>query len=234
MPGLPGRPELVLAAPFAAVLAVVGALALDGSAVFGLGVGTALVGAAWAGAAWEESGAGELALVVGARAAARTAGGLLVVCGAAVLVGTAATLLVGALLATAAVVLRRPDPNRAAPTGAPLPDEPEGPVVLSSLHPPAPTFRIGSAGSARTVSPPVRILSSRSLGEEWLRTTALLDAAPEPLTREAIAGRRASVLDELERRDPEGFARWLAHGADRGSNPAEFLREAPGAGGGTG
>jgi hypothetical protein len=231
VPGLPGGPALVLAAPFAAVLAVVGGLALDGSAVFGLVVVTGLVGAAWAGGAWEESRAGEVALVAGARAAARTAGGLLVVCGAAVLVGTTVTLLAGALLAVAAVVLRRPDPGRAAPAGAPHPDEPEGPVVLSPLHPPAPTFRIGSAGSARAVLPPVRILSSRALGEEWLRTTALLAAAPEPLTREAVAARRASVLDELERRDPEGFARWLAQGTDRGSNPAEFLGEEPPAGG---
>lgn len=223
MHGLPGRPALVLAAPFAAVLAVVGGLALDGSAVFGLVVVTALVGGAWAGAAWEESRAGDLALVAGARAAVRTGGGLLVVCGAALLVGTAVTLLAGALLAAAAVVLRGPDPGRAAPSGALLPDEPEGPVVLSPLHPAAPSFRIGSAGSARTVLPPVRILSSRSLGEEWLRTTALLDAAPDPLTREAVAARRAAVLDELERRDPEGFARWLADGTGRGGNPAEFL-----------
>ena len=230
MPGLPGRPALVIAAPFAAVLAVVGGTALDGSAVFGLGVVTALVGAAWAGAAWEESRAGDLALVAGARAAALTVGGLLVLCGAALLVGTPATLVAGALLAAAAVVLRRPDPSRAAPAGAPLPDEPESPVVLSPLHPLAPSFRIGSAGSARTVLPPVRILSSRSLGEEWLRTTALLDAAPEPHTREAVAARRASVLDELERRDPEGVARWLALGTDRGGNPAEFLRDEPGAG----
>ena len=225
MPGLPSRPALVLAAPFAAVLAVVGGLALDGSAVVGLGFITALVGAARAGAAWEESRAGGVALVAGAGAAARTAGGMLVLCGAALLVGTAATLVVGALLAAAAVALRRPDPSRAVPAGTPLPDEPESPVVLSSLHPPAPTFRIGSAVSARTVLPPVRILGNRALGEEWLRTTALLDGSPEPLTREAVAARRASVLDELERRDPEGFARWLAHGTDRASNPAEFLRE---------
>ena len=223
MHGLPGRPALVLAAPFAAVLAVVGGLALDGSAVVGLGVVTALVGGAWAGAAWEESRAGDLALVAGVRAAVRTGGGLLVLCGAALLVGTALTLLAGALLAGAAVVLRRPDPGRAAPSGPLLADEPEVPVVLSPLHPAAPSFRIGSAGTARTVLPPVRVLSSRSLGEEWLRTTALLDAAPDPLTREAVAARRAAVLDELERRDPEGFARWLAAGTDRGGNPAEFL-----------
>ena len=230
MPGLPGRPLLVIAAPFAAVLAVVGGTALDGSGVFGLGVVTGLVGAAWAGAAWEESRAGDLALVAGARAAALTVGGLLVVCGAALLVGTPATLVAGALLAVAAVVLRRPDPSRSAPAGAPLADEPESPVVLSPLHPAAPSFRIGSAGSARTVLPPVRMLSSRSLGEEWLRTTALLDASPEPHTREAVAARRASVLDELERRDPEAVARWLALGSDRGGNPAEFLRDEPGAG----
>jgi hypothetical protein len=42
--------------------------------------------------------------------------------------------------------------------------------------------------------------------------------------------RRAAVLDELERRDPEGLARWLALGAERGDNPAEFLREEPRAG----
>jgi len=231
VPGLPGRPPLVLAAPFAAVLAVVGGLALDGSAVLGLGVVTALVGAAWAGAAWEESRVRELALVAGARAAVRTGGGLLVVCGAAVLVGTAATLVAGALLATAAVVLHRPDQGRAAPAQASFADEPEGPVVLSPLHPAAPTFRIGSAGSARTVLPPVRILSSRSLGEEWLRTTAVMDASPEPSTREAVAARRASVLDELERRDPEGFARWLAQDTHGASNPAEFLGEDPRAGG---
>jgi hypothetical protein len=229
VPGLPLRPALVLAAPFAAVLAVVGGLALEGSGVFGLGVVTALVGAAWGAAAWEESRAGEVALVAGAQAAARTVGGVLVVCGATMLVGTPATLVAGALLAVAAVVLRRPDPSRAAPAGAPLPDEPESPVVHSPLHP-APQFRSVPAGSARTVLPPVRILSSRSLGEEWLRTTALLDASPEPLTREAVAARRAAVLDELERRDPEAITRWLALGTDRGSNPAEFLREEPGTG----
>lgn len=225
MPGLPARPALVLAAPFGAVLAVVGGLGLEGSAFVGLGVVSALVAAGRAGAAWEESRAGEVALVAWAWTAACTAGGLLVLCGAALLVGTAATLLAAALLAAAALVLRRPAPGHTAPAGTPLPDESESPVVLSPLHPAAPTFRIGSTGSTRTVLPPVRFLSNRSLGEEWLRTTALLDVSPDPLTPEAVAARRASILDELERRDPDGFARWLGDGADRGSNPAEFLRE---------
>jgi hypothetical protein len=226
VPGLPGRPALVLAAPFAAGLAVVGGLALDGRALFGLVVVTALVGAGWAGAAWEEWRQGDAALVAGVRAAARTAGGLLVLCGAAVLVGTAVALVAGALLVVAALLLHRPDPGRRAAAGAPLPAEREGPVVLSPLHPAAPSFRIGAAGTARSVLPPVRSLSSEMLGEEWQRTSALLEAAPDPITGDAVAARRAAVLDELERRDPAGFARWLAaHGTDRSSNPAEFVGE---------
>ena len=227
MPGLSARPALVLAAPFAVVLAVAGVLALDGSAVFGLGVVTGLVGATWAGAAWEGSRDREVALFSAARAVALTGGGLLVLCGAAVLVGTAVTLLAGAVLAAAAVLLHRPDPSRAAPA---LPDEPEGPVVLSPLHPAAPTFRIGAVGSVREVLPPVRGLSAGALGEEWLRTTAVLEDSPEPGTRHAVAARRQSVLDELERRDSAGFARWLAQGTDRGGNPAVFVREEPGDG----
>jgi hypothetical protein len=225
VPGLPARPALILTAPFGAVLAVVGGLGLEGSAFVGLGVVSALVAAGRAGAVWEESRAGEVALVAWAWTAACTAGGLLVLCGAALLVGTAATLLAAALLAAAALVLRRPAFGHTTPAGTPLPDGSESPVVLSPLHPAAPTFRIGSTGSTRTVLPPVRLLSNRSLGEEWLRTTALLDVSPDPLTPEAVAARRASILDELERRDPDGFARWLGDGADRGSNPAEFLRE---------
>ena len=227
MPGFPGRPALVLAAPFAAVLAVVGVLALDGSGVYGLAVLTLLVGGAWAGAAWEGSRDGATALAEGLRAATRTGGGLLVVCGAAQLAGTAATLVAGALLAAAALLRGS---GRAAAVGAPIADEPDSPVILSPLHPAAPTFRIGSTGSVRSAPPPVRDLDTRSLGEEWVRTTALLDASPEPATRVAIAARRQAVLDELEGRDPEGIARWLAPGTDRGGNPAEFVREDPGAG----
>jgi hypothetical protein len=45
--------------------------------------------------------------------------------------------------------------------------------------------------------------------------------------------RRVAALDELERRDPAGFARWLAAGATAGSNPAQYLRGDSSAGSGT-
>jgi hypothetical protein len=46
----------------------------------------------------------------------------------------------------------------------------------------------------------------------------------EPAARQEIVRRRAEALDELERRAPSGFARWLT--AERGlcSDPADFVR----------
>jgi hypothetical protein len=57
-----------------------------------------------------------------------------------------------------------------------------------------------------------------------VRTTAALAGRLEPAARREIVRRRAEALDELERRDPSGFARWLT--AERGprSDPADFVR----------
>lgn len=60
---------------------------------------------------------------------------------------------------------------------------------------------------------PVAALSTEALGREWQRTAAALSAALEPTTRQHVVRRRQDTLDELERRDPEGFARWLTAGA---------------------
>ena len=68
-------------------------------------------------------------------------------------------------------------------------------------------------------------MTTAALGDEWLRSSALLESRLEPVARRAIVGRRGSVLDELERRDPAGFARWLAHGPESGSNPADHVRD---------
>lgn len=42
---------------------------------------------------------------------------------------------------------------------------------------------------------------------------------------------RKSYLDELERRSPDGFARWLASGARTGGDPGRYLRARPGSDG---
>jgi hypothetical protein len=54
--------------------------------------------------------------------------------------------------------------------------------------------------------------------------TAALPGRLNPSVRQEVVRRRADVLDELERRDPIGFARWLT--AERGlrNDPADFVR----------
>jgi ABC-type transport system involved in cytochrome c biogenesis permease subunit len=71
----------------------------------------------------------------------------------------------------------------------------------------------------------VSLLSTRALCGEWVHSTAALAGRLDPAVRRDVVRRRAEALDELERRDPVGFARWLA--SDRGArrDPAEFVRE---------
>jgi hypothetical protein len=70
----------------------------------------------------------------------------------------------------------------------------------------------------------VSSLPTSALGHEWLRTTAALAGRLDPATRQEIVRRRQEALDELEHRDPAGFARWLAAGPAPGSDPAQFVR----------
>ena len=80
------------------------------------------------------------------------------------------------------------------------------------------------------VLPPVRSMTSESLGWEWMRTAGALGVPLGPATREHVVRRRREVLDELERRDPDGVARWLADGGSTGSDPASYVRQDPAAG----
>jgi len=67
-------------------------------------------------------------------------------------------------------------------------------------------------------------VSTAELGREWLRTTEAIAEPLDPDTHQSIVRRRSEALDELERRDPAGFSRWLADGSRSGSDPAEFVR----------
>jgi hypothetical protein len=77
--------------------------------------------------------------------------------------------------------------------------------------------------------PPVSALSTTALGAEWLRTSSALTQPIGPAVRQSLALRRQEALDELERRDPDGFARWLAAGPQPGSDPAGFVHDGPAA-----
>jgi hypothetical protein len=80
---------------------------------------------------------------------------------------------------------------------------------------------IGAAGA------PVHTLSVEALGREWLRTSAALAQTRGPLARQALVDRRQQALDELERRDPAGFARWLADEPTVESDPARYIAGRP-------
>ncbi|CCG01568.1 hypothetical protein [Blastococcus saxobsidens] len=201
----------------AAVVAVVGGIALRGPGLVAVCVSGGLAGCIAAGVARETPGPPRRSTVEAAgQAAAITIGALLVVSGTAVLAGGAmALLLAGALVAGWAAVRWFHDRQEATAAGSAAVTSPF-PAVRPLPGPPWPS-----------PAPAVAGLPTAALGEEWLRTGAALQGALAPAARQRIVTRRAQVLDELERRDPAGFARWLAAGPLHAGDPAGFVRSEP-------
>jgi hypothetical protein len=149
-----------------------------------------------------------------------------VVAGAVALVGVVALVALaagaGAVLLTwgarAAVRTARPGRRRTPAGGAGQPPA-RLPAHLSARHAAHPSVR-----AAALARPPVGDLSLDELGREWQRTAAALAATTDPAARELLVRRRQEALDELERRDPAGVARWLSRGATVDGDPARHLR----------
>lgn len=66
-------------------------------------------------------------------------------------------------------------------------------------------------------------LSIEQLCRAWQHTYFALLDLPAGASRAAIVQLRSGLLDELERRDPVGFSRWLDTGARAGSDPGRYL-----------
>ncbi|MGY1820605.1 hypothetical protein [Geodermatophilus sp. SYSU D00079] len=179
---------------------VVGGLALPPTGLVAVGIAAVVAGCLAAGIARESSGQDRRRTVAAAwQAAVVTVVVLLVLSGTAALGGALLTLLVagtGVAAGLAVWMVRSRPPAR--PAAAP-----PAPVVTSS---------------------PVSALSTGDLGREWVRTTAALAGPLDATARQAIVARRQETLDELERRDPVGFARWMAAVPLPGSDPAVHLR----------
>jgi hypothetical protein len=158
------------------------------------------------------------------QAGAWTVGGLLALSGVAALVGGVVAVLAGAAALGTWLVLRaiRSPAHPELPGRSPAaPSWPwTGTEVL--LLPVPPETPEPGEGTSRLVS-----LSTPALGREWIRTTAALAGRPGPAERQALVRRRAETLDELERRDPVGFARWLAEGPAAGTDPADYVHGRP-------
>jgi hypothetical protein len=71
-------------------------------------------------------------------------------------------------------------------------------------------------------------LSIEELCGVWTETATQLAQGAGPRDRQAVAEVRRICLDEFERRNPDGFSRWLDAGAP--ANPSSYLLPLPGEG----
>ena len=71
-------------------------------------------------------------------------------------------------------------------------------------------------------------LSIEELCGVWTETATQLAQGAGPRDRQAVAEVRRICLDEFERRNPDGFHRWLDAGAP--ANPSSYLLPTPGEG----
>ncbi|WP_344428256.1 hypothetical protein [Pseudonocardia ailaonensis] len=67
-------------------------------------------------------------------------------------------------------------------------------------------------------------MSTPALCHAWRHATLhLMEGSLDPRWA-TVVRRRGELLGELEHRDKDGFARWIAAGAHDGSNPAYHIR----------
>jgi hypothetical protein len=206
---------LVVTVLVAGVFAAVGGLALRAPGVIAVGVAGLLAGLTAAAIAHDTPNHSLRSTVESAVfASAGTVGALLVISGTAALLGGPVTvgLIAVAVLGWLLRCGRRSDGEAARAGGRRKRPKPDAARLSLVIDPP-------DAG-------PVSGLSTPALGREWLRTTAALAGGLDTAARRSIVERREATLDELERRDPDGFGRWLAL-AEPDSDPATFVRGGP-------
>jgi hypothetical protein len=90
------------------------------------------------------------------------------------------------------------------------------------LDDPAPDGRAAPAVPT-TIVPTTADASTLELCAQWRRSYWLLLDMPSGSDRAQVMQVRANLLDELERRDPAGFDRWLQTQPRAGSDPGRFL-----------
>jgi len=158
-------------------------------------------------------------------AAALAVVGVLAVSGLSALFDAAALLVAGLLAVSSPPVLRRilsRSPQRPRPGQQPNPPR----VALPSR----PSSQAPASAEPAPIPPPPRprtplchSLSDAELCWRWRTSFTALQHTVSPGERLRLITTRSELLDELARRDPEGFQRWLDSGARAASDPARFL-----------
>jgi hypothetical protein len=199
----------------AVILALVSCLVLHGWVLVWVGVAAAL-------AAWVAYGARHTsraaAVAAAGRAAAGAVGSIMIVTGAEVVGGAVMVEMVLGLgvVVGGAVWLPRGIRARSVPR--------HGSGAAAAGAGASSGARMPIAALLDRSSTPVSLMATLTLGREWSRTSVALTTRLEPAARQAVVQRRQQVLDELERRDPAGFARWLVAAPDGDNDPAGFVR----------
>jgi hypothetical protein len=104
-------------------------------------------------------------------------------------------------------------------------------VAVSDPYPAEAGMTVEGSGAALGASPTDRPLPpSRMSGHDlclaWRTSFAALQRVKrgsDVRQQARLVTTRQGYLDELERRDPGGFVRWLAAGADPGSDPSKYV-----------
>ena len=86
----------------------------------------------------------------------------------------------------------------------------------------------GEGAAARSIVAPQVYASAALLPHDqlclaWRTSFTVLQNTSDIDERARLAQCRRGFLDELERRDPQGFARWLAEGARAASDPGRYM-----------
>jgi hypothetical protein len=162
----------------------------------------------------------------GLLAGAGTAGALLALIGLVVLAGAAAgTFLLVALLVVGLVWTRRRTRWSAAAPRDPQVADHRGAAPGGDPSPRGAAGRPSRVAAPAAPSSDPADLTAPQLCAVWQRTYFALLDLPVGASREAVTHLRGRLLDEMERRDPAGFARWLEAGPRAASNPGRFLSD---------
>ncbi|TWD80868.1 hypothetical protein FB561_1965 [Kribbella amoyensis] len=98
---------------------------------------------------------------------------------------------------------------RSAPRSAEQTDEIPDATIRAKIFDPTP--------------PDVGELSDEELCRAWRKSFTALGEAVSAPQREAVVNARLAYLDELERRNPESFARWIESGPRAAGDPGRFM-----------
>ncbi|MEU7785574.1 hypothetical protein [Amycolatopsis sp. NPDC049159] len=96
-------------------------------------------------------------------------------------------------------------------------------IVLASAVRRVPARMIRQPAPAPASRPAATSMSTAELCVAWRRSYLELQNAEGEAARHDVVVRRQEYLDELENRNRDGFARWLASGARAGGDPQRYL-----------